>query len=152
VWRGLWTIASADALWSAGCAVPPMAWPAEARWFKSARRASRLLNRQSPIPQRTAAELTLGSRGAGPRCPLASASSVCWSEIPATPCGTVVGPACSAARGSARSAAQWVARPAWLAMALAESPSGHQLKIWRHPIQLAVCVWGSDEWGLIGSR
>ena len=37
-----------------------------------------------------------------------------------------------------------------LAMALAEGPSGHQLKI-RHPSQLAVGVRDSDEWGLIES-
>ena len=38
-----------------------------------------------------------------------------------------------------------------LAMARAEGPSGHQLKI-RHPSQLAVGVRDSDEWGLIESR
>ncbi len=39
----------------------------------------------------------------------------------------------------------------YLGMALAEGPSGHQLKI-RHPSQLAVGVRDSDEWGLIESR
>ena len=38
-----------------------------------------------------------------------------------------------------------------LAMARAEGPNGHQLKI-RHLSQLAVGVRDSDEWGLIESR
>ncbi len=38
-----------------------------------------------------------------------------------------------------------------LAMARAEGPSGHQLKI-QHPSQLAVGVRDSDDWDLIESR